>query len=283
MPELPEIVSRSREMKKELVGKTIVGLEVLQPKCLNVTEKTFIEAMTGARLLNVTNRGKWIFGETNKGWLLLNLGMGGEILLVTRTSLPEKRRLIFDFDDGTCLAINFWWFGYAHYVPSDGLNNHTMTAKLGPNANELTVEGLQTFLKGRRGNIKSFLLNQSLIAGIGNAYVHDVLFMARLHPSRPIHTLKDGEVEGLAEAINGGLQPSIDKGGAFYELNLYGQKGGFTMEDILIGYKDGKPCPVCSTVIEKIKTGSTSSFICPSCQLLGQANLYPTQVKKNTQ
>ena len=269
MPELPEIVSRSREMKKELVGKTIVGLEVLQPKCLNVTEKTFIEAMTGARLLNVTNRGKWIFVETDKGWLLLNLGMGGEILLITRASLPEKRRLIFDFDDGTCLAINFWWFGYAHYVPSDGLNNHTMTAKLGPNANELTVEGLQTFLKGRRGNIKPFLLNQSLIAGIGNAYVHDVLFMARLHPSRPIHTLTDGEVERLAEAINGGLQPSIDKGGAFYELNLYGQKGGFTMEDILIGYKDGKPCPVCGTAIEKIKTSSTSSFICPSCQLLG--------------
>jgi formamidopyrimidine-DNA glycosylase len=269
MPELPEIVSRTKEMKQELVGKTIVGLEVLQPKCLNILEKTFIEALTGARLLNVTNRGKWILIETDKGWLLLNLGMGGEILLVTRASLPEKRRLIFDFDDGTCLTINFWWFGYAHYVPSDGLTNHTMTAKLGPNANELTVEGLRSVLKGRRGSIKSFLLNQSLIAGIGNAYVHDVLFMARLHPLRPIDTLTDGEVDGLAEAINGGLQSSIDKGGAFYELNLYGQKGGFTMEDILIGYQDGKPCPICGTAIEKIRTGSTSSFICPSCQPLG--------------
>lgn len=269
MPELPEIVSRTKEMKQELVGKTIVGLEVLQPKCLNVAEKTFIEALTGARLLNVTNRGKWILIESDKGWLLLNLGMGGEILLVTRASLPEKRRLVFYLKNGSCLAINFWWFGYAHYVPSDGLNNHTMTSKLGPNANELTVEGLRSMLKGRRGSVKSFLLNQSLVAGIGNAYVHDILFMARLHPLRPIDTLTDGEVDGLADAIHRGLQPSIDKGGAFYEVTLYGQKGGFTMEDILIGYKDGKPCPMCGTTIEKIRTGSTSSFICPSCQPLG--------------
>jgi formamidopyrimidine-DNA glycosylase len=72
----------------------------------------------------------------------------------------------------------------------------------------------------------------------------------------------------LAEAIQKGLQPSIDKGGAFYELNLFGEKGDFTMEDILIGYKEEQPCPVCKTPIEKIKTGSTSSFICPNCQPL---------------
>jgi formamidopyrimidine-DNA glycosylase len=62
------------------------------------------------------------------------------------------------------------------------------------------------------------------------------------------------------------LAPSIDKGGGFYEVNLHGQSGGFTMDDILVGYKEGEPCPVCDTKIEKIKIGSTSSFICPNCQ-----------------
>ena len=268
MPELPEITVRAREMEKELVGKRIAGIEVLQPKCLNVPQETFVEALTGARVLDVTYRGKWIFVETTQGWLLINLGMGGEILLVTRDTLPEKRRLIFDFDDGDCLTVNFWWFGHAHYVPTGELDSHAMTAKLGPNALDLTADDLRDLLKGRRGRIKSYLLDQSHVAGIGNAYIHDILFLARLHPLRKANTLTDAEVDALAEAIRAGLQPSIEKGGAFYEVNLYGEKGGFTMDDILIGYKEGQPCPVCTTPIEKIKTGSTSSFVCPRCQPL---------------
>jgi formamidopyrimidine-DNA glycosylase len=194
--------------------------------------------------------------------------MGGEILLVTRTTLPEKRRLIFDFDDDTCLTVNFWWTGYAHYVLSGKLSSHAMTAKLGPNVLDLKAKDLRAMLKGQRGRIKAFLLNQSQIAGIGNAYVHDILFVARLHPLRTISTLTDTEVNDLSKAIHTGLKASIKKGGAFYEENLYGKKGSFTMDDILIGYKRGKPCPVCGAKIEKIKTGSTSSFICSNCQPL---------------
>jgi formamidopyrimidine-DNA glycosylase len=268
MPELPEIASRAREMRASLVGKTIHSIEVLQPKCLNIPEEDFRVALTGARLLDVHNRGKWIFIETTHGWLLLNLGMGGEILLVTRSTLPEKYRLVFDFNDDACLAVNFWWFGYAHYAPNGELDKHTMSAKLGPNALDLDVIDLWAIIHGRRGRLKSFLLNQERIAGIGNAYVHDILFLARLHPLRTLDTLSKQEIEGLASAIHAGLQPSLDQGGAFYEKNLYGQPGGFTADQILIGYRDGQPCPQCGTAIEKIKTGSTSSFICPNCQQL---------------
>jgi formamidopyrimidine-DNA glycosylase len=266
MPELPEIASRARQMQAELVGKTITVVEVLQPKCLNVAKKKFIAALTGARLLEVTHRGKWLFIRTTQGWLLLNLGMGGEILLVTRPTLPEKYRLVFDFDDGASLAINFWWFGYAHYVAPDKLGKHTMTAKLGPNALDVTADDLRALFRGRRGRLKSLLLDQDHIAGIGNAYIHDILFLARLHPLRPVNTLTEAEIEALVEGIRQGLLPSLDKGGAFYELDLHGRKGGFTGDDILIGYKEGKPCPACGAPIEKIKTGSTSSFICPRCQ-----------------
>jgi formamidopyrimidine-DNA glycosylase len=266
MPELPEITVLARQMKTELVGKTFTSIEVLQPKCLNVSKEAFVEALTGARLLDVTHRGKWLFVETTQGWLLLNLGMGGEILLAARDTLPEKHRLIFDFDDETCLVVNFWWFGYAHYVPLGELDDHAMTAKLGPNALDVTADDLRAMLSGRRGRIKSFLLDQSKLAGIGNAYVHDILFLAGLHPLRTADTLTEAEMDALTKAIRDGLQPSIDKSGAFYEVDLYGQKGGFTMDDILIGYKEGEPCPICGTPIEKIKTGSTSSFICPRCQ-----------------
>jgi formamidopyrimidine-DNA glycosylase len=255
-------------MKTELVGKTIADIEVKQPKSLNVPEGEFMGALIGAQVIDVTSRGKWIFVETSGGWLLLNLGMGGEILLLTRDTLPEKWRLLFDFDDNSCLSINFWWFGYAHYAASGELEGHKMTAKLGPNALELTASDLRRMLKGKRGRVKNYLLDQSKIAGIGNAYIHDILFMARLHPLRTVDTLSEAEIDGLAEAIKNGLQPSVDKGGAFYEVNLFGQKGGFEMGEIQVGYREGEPCPRCGISIEKIKTGSTSSFICPNCQKL---------------
>jgi formamidopyrimidine-DNA glycosylase len=266
MPELPEITSRAREMNQHLSGKTIIAIQIFQPKSLNVSVEEFTSALTGAAILSVTNHGKWIQVETSQGWLLLNLGMGGEILLVSRDTLPEKRRLIFDFSDGSCLAVNFWWFGYAHYAPADQRDSHPMLAKLGPNALDLSLEQFRGLLAGQRTNIKTFLLDQSRIAGIGNAYIHDILFLARLHPQRSIVSLTADEVSSLYTALHQGLEPSLAKGGAFYEANLFGQKGGFLFTNILIGYREGQPCPNCSTPIQKIKTGSTSSFICPTCQ-----------------
>jgi formamidopyrimidine-DNA glycosylase len=114
--------------------------------------------------------------------------------------------------------------------------------------------------------LKALLLDQSRIAGIGNAYVHDILFRAKLHPLRPIPSLSRAEIERLHDAIQTEMQRSIQVGGAFYEIGLRGEPGGFMASDLLIGYREGKPCPECGTPVEKIKTGSTSSFICPKCQ-----------------
>ena len=266
MPELPEIAARASEMKRELVGKTIARVEVLQPKCLNVPQEAFVDGLRGARIRDVTHRGKWVVVETSQGWFLLSLGMGGEILLVTRSSLPENYKLAFDFEDETCLSVNFWWFGYAHYVLN--LEDHAMTAKLGPNALDLTTEAFRELLRGRRGGIKSFLLNQKHIAGIGNVYVQDPLFKAGIHPLRRIDILGDQELELLWQATRETLQDSIDRGGSVWEQNLYGEKGEWEGGPFLVGYREGEPCPKCGTTIEKIKTGSTSSYVCPACQAL---------------
>ena len=266
MPEQPEMVARAREMQA-LVGKTIVGVEVAQPKCLNIPAEAFEDSLTGAQILAVTHRGKWVLVETSRGWLLLGLGMGGEILLTRRSALPEKWRLVFDFDDQTCLALNFWWFGYAHFVRE--LGEHTMTAVLGPDAWGMSLEDFRVLLHGRRGGIKAFLLNQKRIAGIGNVYVQDPLFKAGVHPLRKIDSLTEGEVESLWRALQQILAESIDLGGSQWELNLYGQRGGWNESHLVVAYQEGKPCPQCSTLVEKIKTGSTSAYICPSCQPLG--------------
>ena len=268
MPELPEIACRAREMNEELVGRTIRSIEVLQPKCLNVPVEEFERGLSGAKVGDVTHHGKWLFVETSQGHLLINMGMGGEILLVRTDELPEKWRVRFDLDGTETLAINFWWFGNTHFVAPGKLAEHGVTAKLGPNALDLDLAGFTALLAGRHGRIKSLLLDQSKIAGIGNAYVHDILFRAKLHPLRTIPTLEPADVERLHGAIRAELERSIDAGGAWYELDLHGQRGGFTADDLIVWYREGKPCLECGTTIEKIKTGSTSSFICPSCQPL---------------
>ena len=269
MPELPEIFCRAREMNEELIGRTIRSIEVLQPKCLNVSVEAFRAGLSGAGIAAVTYHGKWLFAETTRGHLLINMGMGGELLLVRQDRLPEKWRVRFDLDGGEALSINFWWFGNTHFVAPGKLAEHERTAKLGPNALDVSIEEFVELLAGRRGRIKSFLLDQSKIAGIGNAYVHDILFRARIHPLRAIPTLSEREIAGLHRAIHGELGRSIDVGAAWYELDLHGKRGGFTAEDLLVAYREGKPCPECGAAIEKVKTGSTSSFICPTCQPLG--------------
>ena len=272
MPELPEIVCRAREMNEALSGRTIRGVEVAQPKCLNVPVAAFVRGLVGAKIDRVTHRGKWLFVETSKGHLLLNLGMGGEILLVSSNRPPEKWRVRFDLDRGESLAVNFWWFGYAHYVARGKLPEHSMSASLGPNALDVSLAEFRGLLAGRRGGVKSFLLDQTRLAGIGNAYVHDILFRARLHPLEAIPRLSPEDVRRLHGAIRTELQRSIEKGAAFYEADLHGRPGRFSAADLLVGYREGEPCPECGTVVVKLKTGSTTSFICPRCQPLRRAS-----------
>ena len=132
----------------------------------------------------------------------------------------------------------------------------------------LTPDEFRELLYGRRGGIKSFLLNQKQIAGIGNVYVQDPLFKAGIHPLRRINTLSDDEVAALWRAIRDTLQESIDQGGSAWERNLYGEKGGWDETFLRVGYREDQLCPTCGTPVVKIKTGSTSSYVCPACQSL---------------
>ena len=266
MPELPEIYMMARDMRKELVGRTFGEVEVLQPKCLNVPVDDFQSAISGTEIRDVTPRGKWVRVALSQGWLLLCLGMGGEILLTDRDHLPEKYRLIFDLTDGAAIAVNFWWFGYAHTTPT--LADHKMTAELGPDMLDLSLDEFRALLRGRKGAIKTFLLDQKRIAGIGNVYVQDPLFLARIHPLRKINSLSEVEIAALWKVLRETLQQSIDQGGNAWEQNLYGEKGQWDQRSMHILHLEGQPCPVCETTIENIKTGSTRTRVCPVCQPL---------------
>jgi len=272
MPELPEIAVIATQMNRELAGKRVFHVEVKQPKILNMPVQGFCGALKGKTIKHVSAKGKWLFMElSHSHFMLVNLGMGAELLYFKqKQELPKKTQFAVTFSDRTGFTIHFWWFGYAHLVPEKELSKHKLTANLGKSATDetLTLEQFKEQLSEKKTTIKSFLLDQKNVSGIGNVYVQDPLFIAKLHPNRKVSTLSDKEKELLFHAVRQTLKKSIKLCGASYETDFYGQRGRFTGDMFLVGSKPGKPCPTCGTTIEKIRTGSTASYICPNCQRL---------------
>ena len=268
--ELPETIILSGQMEKELTGKKISAVDVVNPKCLNVPFEEFQNTIVGKKITSVAPRGKWFFFSLDTHVLLFNPGMGAYVIYFTPgDDLPEKYQVRLECEDKTGFTIRVWWFCYLHLMDSKRIQEHNMTANLGvmPLHESFTLEYFNKLLKKRRGYIKSFLLNQKNIAGIGNFYIHDILFDAQVHPLRKIPSLTQKEIEDLYHSMRSLLQKSVDLGGSSYEKDFYGNYGGFdAKEHFRVGYKS--ECPVCGTQIEKIKTGSTSSYVCPVCQPL---------------
>jgi len=272
MPELPEITVIARQMNKELAGKQIEEVEIRQPRILNMPVQQFQETAMGKVVDSILSKGKWIFVKLNPAYfMLINLGMGAELHhFDLNPKLPEKLQFKLTFSDGTGFTIHFWWFGYVHLVPGHGLPEHKLTSVIGVSAmdEKLTFKEFRRCLEGKNMGVKNFLLDQKHVSGIGNVYIHDILFKAGMHPNRKTSTLSETEVRNLYEAMRSVLNRSIQLGGLAYETDFHGKKGGFTADEFLVGYKEGKPCPVCHTTIDKTKTGSTSSYICSRCQKL---------------
>jgi len=270
--ELPEITILACQMGAELVGRQVSEVEVSNEKCLNMPLMHFKEIIMGKEVASVVPRGKWVFIGLEPGYtLLFNTGMGADVIHFNAwDDLPEKYQIRVALDDGSGFTVRVWWFCYLHLVPTDELSDHRMTAGIGlsPLDEGFTLEHFIELLAGRRGGVKSYLMNQKNIAGIGNVYIQDILFSAGLHPLRKINTITEEEIKALYGSMRGVLTESIGMGGLAYERDFYGRTGGYGREQYRVAYKEGLPCPVCGTAIEKTRTGSTASFICPNCQRL---------------
>lgn len=268
MPELPEVYNIARQMNGELVGKSIAHAVVNQEKCLNMPVDRFLNSVTSKPIAQVFAKGKWIFTGFQDGtYLMISLGMGGDVIYhQAGDELASKHQFRFTFDDGSFVHIFFSWFGYVHAADELSVKDHKMTAELGicPLSDEFTYSKFASMIKGKRGGIKAWLMNQHNIAGIGNVYVQDILFKAALHPNRKITDISEIELQNLYTAIREHLRYATELGGLIYECDFYGKNGRYKYD--LIGHKPGSPCPTCGTVVQEIRTGSTRSFICEKCQ-----------------
>jgi formamidopyrimidine-DNA glycosylase len=196
--------------------------------------------------------------------------MGADILYYAPgAKWPAEYQCRFEMTDCSGFTRRFWWFGRLEVVDDKDLPAHKATKDIGPSPLDkaFTLEYLQSILKGRK-QLKVVLMDQHKVGGIGNVYIHDILFRAGLHPKRLANTLGDADVAALHAIMRENMQAAVRKRGLMYERDFLGRKGAFGMDDYLVAYKEGKPCPSCGGTIVKIRTGGTASYLCEKCQRL---------------
>jgi len=280
MPELPEVETIKRDLTGIVVDKRIEEVVILpDPRGIRALRRYpsipgFITKITGTRIEEINRRGKYLlFLLNSRETLLCHLGMSGQLIYRPSVSPIDRfSRIIFRLNNGHDLRfIDPRKFGELYLIsPKDG----DMTidpSRLGwePLSDDFGRDKLSRALRGRSLNIKGFLLDQKIIAGIGNIYSCEILFRAQIHPSRPASSLSDDQITRLYSAIREILEEAVQCRGSTAADARYadgfGKPGGFQMKH-KVYQREGKTCLDCGDLIERYKMGGRSTFFCSRCQ-----------------
>ncbi len=272
MPELPEVETVCRQLEPELEGRRIERLEVYDPRWCRPTAPAELEAAVAGRTIEgLGRRGKYLLLGLDDGrTLVMHLRMTGNLVLVEGEDRLDHVRARFTLDDGREL----WFtdprrFGEALLLDDVALDAH-FAPRLGvePLSGEFTAELLGEIAAGRRAPLKSFLLDQKGIAGIGNIYADEALFRARLHPLSPAESMKPEHLEALRDGVVAALEAGIDGGGASIDdyRDGRGEKGRM-QDEFLVHTREGEPCPRCDGTVERIVVSGRSTYFCLGCQV----------------
>lgn len=279
MPELPEVETVRRGLNNLTLNQKIQGGEVLLPRSVAYPPEIepFLHGLTGVTIAQWQRRGKYLLAELaadgHGGWFGVHLRMTGQLLWLTQDSPLQKHtriRLFFDRNQ-ELRFVDTRTFGKVWYCPPNVELESVITGlqKLGPEpfVDDFSVKYFSQKLINRRRHIKTLLLDQAIVAGIGNIYADEALFKSGILPDTIAADLKPKQIKQLHHAIIDVLQASIDHGGTTFSdfLNLLGVSGNYGDAAFVYGRKD-QPCKVCHTPIEKIKLGGRSSHYCPNCQ-----------------
>jgi formamidopyrimidine-DNA glycosylase len=271
MPELPEVETIRRQLEPEITGCRIVAAEVFDERWTRPTPPSDVErALTGRTIEAVERRGKYLLLRLEGDHTLaMHLRMTGNLLLEDGTPDPPYLRAQLRLDDGRRLLFtDTRRFGQAIVLRDEELDEY-FAARLGiePLSDSLTAEEVCRRAAGRRAPLKSFLLNQLGVAGIGNIYADEALFRARLHPLSPAGSMKPEDCERLRLGIVEALEAGLRSGGASIDdyRDARGEQGAM-QDEFLVHMREGKPCPGCGGEVKRIVVAGRSTYFCPSCQ-----------------
>jgi formamidopyrimidine-DNA glycosylase len=271
MPELPEVETIRRQLAPHLEGRTIIEVEILDPRWTRPDDPRTVErALRGRRVEKVSRSGKYLVWQLSGDvYLLVHLRMTGALLFDPAPE-PPHTRVRFELDGGHRLAyVDPRRFGTGHVLSGAAARDEYLRERLGiePLTPEFTLEHLRSLAKGRRAPAKSFILDQRRIAGVGNIYADEALFRARIHPLRPAGDLKRPQLAALRDGIEDALLAGIEAKGATIDdfRHVDGARGSF-QDRFLVHRREGEPCPRCGTTIRKLVVGGRGTYVCEHCQ-----------------
>jgi formamidopyrimidine-DNA glycosylase len=267
MPELPEVETTVRGLEQVLEGRRILGVEARRPDLRRALPVDLGQRLTGARVTALRRRAKYGLIDTDRGdTLIFHLGMSGR-WRVDPAEIEKHDHFLINTDDGHRLALNDpRRFGSLDLERTDALDDWPQFRALGPEPLGLKVRELQGRLKGRKSAIKLLLLNQEIVAGLGNIYVCEALFRARIHPRRAGGSISRARLERLVPAIGEVLEDAIAAGGSTLRdfASPDGELGYFSKQFAVYG-REGQSC-ACGGTVRRFVQGGRSTFYCPSCQ-----------------
>lgn len=286
MPELPEVETVRRGLVPAMEGKRIARAEVRRPDLRWPFPERMAERLAGAGIDRLRRRSKYILADLSTGeTLLVHLGMTGRMTVSGIAApyvpgqfhhahpLTEKHdHVVFDMEDGARVTFNdARRFGAMDLMPTDRAEAHPLLAALGPEplGNDFHAEGLAARLKGRKGPVKVLLLDQRIVAGLGNIYVSEALHRAGIHPERAGGSIPRDGLERLVGDIRVVLAEAIEAGGS--SLRDYRQADGelgYFQHSFRVYDRAGAPCPTpgCTGSVQRIVQGGRSSYYCATCQ-----------------
>jgi len=271
MPELPEVETVRRGLEKLILGKKISNIDIRYPKMIKTDLQEFQKEMPGQVIQSMGRRGKYLLFHLSDKVLISHLRMEGKYFYYPG-QVPERKHahvLIHFEDGGTLVYEDVRKFGTLELLAPELLDSYFISKKLGPEPTEKDFElgRFKLALKKSKKPIKSHLLDQTLVAGLGNIYVDEVLWRAKVHPSRTSNSLTAQEARKVHDETINVLGQAVEKGGSTIRTytNAFGEDG--TMQEFHQVYdKAGQACSRCETIIEKIQLGGRGTHFCPKCQ-----------------
>ncbi len=271
MPELPEVETVKKSLEPNIVGATIESVELRRPNLRIPFNDDFMERLEGRKIIKLTRRSKYIIVQLdNSDNLIIHLGMSGVLKYLDEapSEIEKHDHVIIQFSDNSYLIYNdYRRFGLMTLTRN--VNEHDLIKNLGvePLTENFTGEYLYSLFKGKKVNIKQFIMNAKNLVGVGNIYASESLFQTGILPTRTVDKISKKEAELLVKNIKAVLLDALDSGGSSLRdfVSSNGDAGYFQHKFFVYG-REGESCFTCGKEIIRIVQSNRSSFYCPKCQ-----------------
>ncbi|WP_020407075.1 bifunctional DNA-formamidopyrimidine glycosylase/DNA-(apurinic or apyrimidinic site) lyase [Hahella ganghwensis] len=271
MPELPEVETTRKGIEPHIINKKIREVRVYQPHLRWPVPNNLNEQLSGLKVLAVERRAKYILIRFLSCSLIIHLGMSGSLRILNDNEPKLKHDHIdVDFTDGTRLRFNDpRRFGCFLPITGQTDSSHPLLANLGPEPLGESFNGdyLHRLSRGRRSSIKTFVMDQAIVVGVGNIYANEALFKAGISPARAAGQISLKRYRVLAEEIKTVLKAAINMGGTTLRDFVGGDgKPGYFQQTLMVYGRGGEPCLTCKKILKEIRLGQRSTVYCTNCQ-----------------